>query len=81
MAIELGRMVRDRITGFRGVVTGYVRYISGCNQALVVPKVKDDGSLPDAIWFDEQRLVDEGMPTVTLENEAHPGPDMPAPKR
>jgi hypothetical protein len=81
MAIELGMTVRDRITGFTGVVTGYVRYISGCNQALVVPKVKEDGSLIDPAWYDEQRLEDTGKGIMELDNGAHPGPDKPAPKR
>lgn len=80
--IKLGQTVRDRITGFQGVVTGIVNYISGCHQALVVPRVKDDGSLTDAQWFDLQRLeIDGSIAVVTLDNGSSPGFDRAAPKR
>lgn len=80
--IKLGQTVRDRITGFQGVVTGIVNYISGCHQALVVPRVKDDGSLTDSQWFDLQRLEIEGsIAVVTLDNGSSPGFDRAAPKR
>lgn len=55
--LQLGCTVKDKITGFEGVVTGIVDYLSGCNQALVVPKVDKDGKLRDAHWFDVQRLT------------------------
>ena len=79
--IELGIKVKDKITGFEGVVTGYVEYLSGCNQALVAPRVKEDGSLIDSEWIDEQRLDRVGKTQITLDNGAHPGADTPAPKR
>lgn len=80
--IKLGSKVTDRITGFTGTVTGYVEYISGCNQCLVVPRVKDDGSQIDSCWYDEQRLVvDESVPVLQLDNGKTPGPDKAAPKR
>lgn len=79
--VQLGSKVKEKITGFTGIVTGYVQYLSGCNQALVIPKVREDGSYVDGQWFDEQRLerVDDSI--ITLENGKTPGPDMPAPKR
>jgi hypothetical protein len=80
--VQLGITVKDKITGFTGVVTGFVVYISGCNQALVVPKAKADGSLSDAQWFDEQRLdIDSSVAPIVLDNAKTPGSDMPAPKR
>jgi hypothetical protein len=42
--IKLGSNVKDRITGFSGIVTGFVTYLSGCNQALVIPNVATDGT-------------------------------------
>lgn len=78
---QLGVKVTDRITGFSGVVTGHVRYITGCNQVLVVPRVKADGSYVDAQWFDEQRLRIETDDPIVLNNSVTPGCDMPAPVR
>jgi hypothetical protein len=81
--IELGMKYRDKISGFTGVATGYVRYITGCNQVLLGPKAKDDGTLPSSEWFDEQRVEDvtEAGGRVVLDNGATPGFDRPAPKR
>jgi len=79
--IALGTTVKDKITGFTGVVTGFVTYISGCNQALVTPKTGKDGSMRDAHWFDEQRLVVLKAARVVLDNGNTPGADIPAPVR
>jgi hypothetical protein len=80
--IKLGSKVKDKITGFYGTVTGFVVYISGCNQALVVPPIGEDGSFKESHWFDEQRLeVDTTVEPITLDNGDTPGCDMPAPKR
>lgn len=79
--IELGAKYTDRITGFVGVCTGYVTYLTGCNQALLVPPAKD-GALVDAQWFDEQRLDhDATAETIVLNNGNTPGFDKAAPKR
>lgn len=80
--MQLGITVIDKITGFRGVVTGFVQYITGCNQCLVVPPLGADGGVRDATWFDVQRLdVDTAVPAIMLDNGATPGCDRPAPIR
>jgi hypothetical protein len=76
----IGRQVKDKITGFAGIVTGFVKYISGCNQALVVAKTGKDGE-EKSHWFDVQRLDVQRAPRIVLNNAATPGPDMEAPKR
>lgn len=77
----LGTTQRDKITGFQGVVTGHCLYLSGCNQALLVPKVDEKGSHVEPHWFDVQRLEQVGTDTIKLDNGATPGRDMAAPKR
>lgn len=82
MAIEFGQMVVDQITGFAGRVTGVAHYLSGYSQALVAPKVGDDGAFRDPQWFDVQRLMpDASAGVVVLDNGATPGADGTAPKR
>jgi len=82
MKIELGHKVADLITGFRGTVTGLVQYISGCNQALVVPTVDEKTEQPrESHWFDLDRLVVcTEVPRIVLMVN-NPGPDKAAPKR
>lgn len=77
----LGNTYKDKITGFIGIATGYVEYISGCNQVLIAPESKDGTSVPDASWFDVQRLVQQDVPTLVLDNGTTPGCDRQAPKR
>jgi hypothetical protein len=82
--IVLGNWVEDKITGFAGYAVGKVVYISGCNQVLVQPKVKENGEFQDSRWVDEQRLQvlnrATGMENL-LDNTATPGADTPAPRR
>lgn len=80
MQIDLGVTVKDKITGFKGVVTGYVRYITGCDQVLVVPQVKA-GANAEARWFDVQRVEQVGKSKITLDNSKTPGFDAPPPVR
>lgn len=78
---DLGKTYRDKITGFEGVATGYVQYITGCNQVLLAPKAAD-GAMKDSQWLDEQRLeVVPAVQVITLNNGSNPGCDRAAPRR
>lgn len=78
----LGMTVRDKITGFKGVVTGEVNYLTGCNQVLVAPPLGGDGALRGSEWFDVQRVeVDHAFPAIQLDNGPNPGCDRAPPKR
>ncbi len=81
MNIRLGSKMKDKITGFEGVVTGYCKYLTGCHQALLVPPVDDDGKMIDGHWCDEQRLEAVGDTVITLDNSQTPGPDIAPPRR
>lgn len=64
----LGLKVRDRVTGFTGVITSVSFDLYGCIQAVVHPGV-NGGKLDDAIWFDIARLeVIEFTPVMELPN-------------
>lgn len=66
MKVTLGQDVQDTLTGFSGIVTGRVEYITGCEQALVQPPVDKDAKFVDAKWFDEDRLKIIKAEPVTL---------------
>lgn len=51
-----GRIGKDSVTGFSGIIIGYVKYATGCNQVLIAPKISKDGALIESIWFDESRV-------------------------
>ena len=77
----MGRKVKDKITGFTGIVTGYVSYISGCNQVLITPSVDKDGKIKESEWVDEQRVKILPGKTIALNNSQGAGFGPPAPKR
>lgn len=78
----LGETVQDIVTGFQGVVTGYVQYLTGCNQALVQPRVSEDGAMRESQWIDVQRLTRRSdHPRVVLDNASTSGADREPPKR
>ena len=57
MSIELGLVVRDRVSGFQGVAFGVCRYLYGCVSILVKPqKLSKDGEIMDGKWLDEDQL-------------------------
>ena len=80
MVIKLGQTVEDRITGFKGIVTGRVEYITGCNQVLLVPRVNSEGARIEAEWFDEERVTVLDVVVFSLETKSPSGFDRPAPK-
>lgn len=63
MEIKLGSTVRDKVSGFQGTAESRFEYLSGTVQYGVQAKVKEDGTLPDLMAFDVQRLevLDEGI--------------------
>lgn len=50
-------LVRDKITGFEGVVTAVCEYAHGCVWVEVTPEGLHNGSPITPPWFDEPRLV------------------------
>lgn len=53
----LGLRVRDKVTGFEGVVTTVGFELYGCVQAVVHPGLDKDGKARDSTWFDVSRLT------------------------
>lgn len=67
--ITLGMVVRDRISGMEGVVSGVALYLFGCVSILVRPQAMKDSLPVKGVWLDEgqleilkDRLFDEEEP-------------------
>ena len=55
--IGLGARVRDKITGFKGIVTSRTQWLHNCNVYGVQPEGLDkDSKVPDRGHFDEPAL-------------------------
>ena len=54
----LGHIVKDKVTGFEGIVASVDFQLYGCIQADVRPnKLTNDGKIADGFWFDINRLT------------------------
>jgi len=78
-----GDEVKEKVTGFTGVITGTAFYITGCNQYLVVGKAKDIHSEAVSSWYDEGRLelVKSNKVSVNEVSSDDPGCDREAPNK
>lgn len=57
--IQLGRKVKDVVTGVTGVVVARTEWLYGCVRITFQPQLKE-GKMPDTITLDEQQLEDLG---------------------
>lgn len=66
----LGKQARDKITGFSGIITAQVRYITGCDQFCISPPVKD-GEIKSGQYFDFLRIeiIGDGIEMKTLDGQ------------
>lgn len=80
MTIKLGQEVRDRVTGFKGIVTVKLEFINGCRRVEVQPKVDKKGEMLDSATFDEPNLEVIGDGILPKEEKAstHGDPDFKA---
>lgn len=77
--VTLGDKVKDTLTGFTGVVTGRVEYLTGCNQVYVLPKSEKENEIKDGNWFDIERIEKVEDRAVKIEPR-RTGADTPAPR-
>lgn len=56
MAVKLGQVYTDSITGFTGVATSKTEFLHGCVRVGLTPKELRDGKPIEAQVFDEQQL-------------------------
>lgn len=54
--IKLGDKVKDKITGYTGIVIGVSEFLQGCRRVGVQTQKLHEGKPIDAIWFDEPQL-------------------------
>lgn len=67
--LDLGDEVKDRVTGFTGIIVGHARYLTGCDQYNVQPQCDPEkpGVHPDGYWFDEGKLELLKTKVVTMD--------------
>ena len=71
-AHELGKKACDKITGFSGIITARVEFLTGCNRYCIQPTDLKDGKPIDSIYFDEAQIEIIGNGIIPQEVQ---GPD------
>ncbi len=80
---NLGDKVRDRITGFEGIILGRTEWMTGCRTYGVKSQALKDSSPIDAVWLDEIQLDLVMEQAVALHSHERPitGGPTPTPTR
>lgn len=77
---DIGATLRDKVTGFEGVVVGRGDHLSGCDTYGLQAKQLKDGYPQDIKWFDEPRLERVDVPNLVVDPRAvRTGADSPIP--
>lgn len=75
---DLGIEVKDKITGFVGVIVSRAEHLTGCNRYGVQSrKLKNNNEVADWTWFDEHQLVYKGKGLI-LERQQNQYPGGPS---
>lgn len=85
ITVNLGDEVKDTISGFRGIATGRLIFLTGCIRILVEAKNQKVGEKPTEWWVDEQRCkiikrASYNLPTEEI-RKAPAGPRSTPPAR
>ena len=64
MAVQLGKVVTDSITGFKGVAVLRTEFLHACVRVGLQPKALKDGIPQERVYFDEKQIKEnEAIPT------------------
>jgi len=77
--IGLGDYVRDRVTGFKGIVTGITYFLNGCVRVAVQGEKLNAGVPTEVQWIDDVQLTAVTKSKLTVRPEV--GGDRPAVRR
>ncbi len=71
----MGEMAKDVVTGFTGIITARVEFLTGCNQYVLNPPMKKgDKETLKTEQFDENRLVIVPGKAIRLPEDPAPRP-------
>ena len=65
--------VRDKITGYKGLVTAITTYITGCDRAQVAPRELRDGKIQSGEWIDVPCLERVGKDWLVIDSDRYAG--------
>jgi hypothetical protein len=79
--IELGDEVKHTVTGYKGICIAITVWLHGCRRINVQAKLKDDGSMPEMVAFDEMEMVVTKKGVVAATPYKAPEVEQPTPRK
>ena len=79
---KLGLQAKDKITGFKGIITGRCEHITGCNTYGLKAKMDKDGKTNESEWIDEGMIevTGKGITKKSVKSKENGGPLSAHPK-
>lgn len=83
---NIGKVGKDKVTGFEGIITACVYYLYGCTQYGITPRLgKDKDKIGDTHYFDIGRVeikASKGILPADVQVTGNPGgPNRDMPRR
>lgn len=81
--IKMGDRVKDKVTGFTGIIVAKIEYLNGCEQYCVKPLIDKDGKMSEGEYIDVDQVEpagEEGIKYITPPRKIRTGgpqPDCP----
>jgi hypothetical protein len=67
--VDIGQEGKDRITGFKGIITGRAVFLNGCARIALQPPVDKEGKARKIEWFDETNIESKRKKVVAAKEE------------
>ena len=82
LPVAMGDEVKDRVTGFTGIVVAAYFYFNRCARVCVQPRVDKEGKIPAAEVFDVEQMdiVQSRVVEQKADRESNPNGPMPTPE-
>ena len=66
---HIGKEARDKVTGFKGIITSFCQHLTGCDQYYLQPKCVK-GEHKDGKWYDVNRIEVKSEEPIRLETRS-----------
>lgn len=68
---ELGLKAKEKVTGFKGIITSRCEFMTGCNRYCIQPQELKDGKPIEGIYFDEDQIeiIGKGISPKSVQGE------------
>ena len=71
MKENLGKLGRDQVTGFEGIIVAWTQHLTGCDSYSLRPRAVNGNELKDGAVFDVGRvdIVGEGVSAKAVQGD------------